>query len=129
MEVALITGGSGHVGANLTRELINQGYKVRCIDFDNDHRAFENLDVELVKGDITEKESLETAFKNVDIALKSEHINTLKNDILSPDLYLEKLQSYRMPDHSIKWINMPLYDGKLYPVLNNVLIKRVCSKI
>ena len=67
MGVALITGGSGHVGANLTRELINQGYKVRCIDFDNDHRAFENLDVELVKGDITEKESLETAFKNVDI--------------------------------------------------------------
>jgi len=53
----------------------------------------------------------EEAFKNVDIALKSEHINTLKNDILSPDLYLEKLQSYRMPDHSIKWINMPLYEG------------------
>ena len=37
----LITGGSGHVGANLVRELSNRGYKVRCIDFDGDHRAFE----------------------------------------------------------------------------------------
>ena len=43
MSLALITGGSGHVGANLSRELIDQGYKVRCIDFDNDHRAFEGL--------------------------------------------------------------------------------------
>ena len=48
MTLALITGGSGHVGANLSRELINQGYKVRCIDFDRDYRAFENLDIELV---------------------------------------------------------------------------------
>ena len=45
MSLALITGGSGHVGANLSRELIDQGYKVRCIDFDNDHRAFEGLQV------------------------------------------------------------------------------------
>ena len=37
MTLALITGGSGHVGANLSRELINQGYKVRCIDYDNDY--------------------------------------------------------------------------------------------
>ena len=49
MTLALITGGSGHVGANLSRELINQGYKVRCIDYDNDYRAFENLDIELMK--------------------------------------------------------------------------------
>ena len=47
MVLALITGGSGHVGSNLTRELIKQGYNVRCIDFDKDHRAFEGLDVEV----------------------------------------------------------------------------------
>ena len=67
MTLALITGGSGHVGANLSRELINQGYKVRCIDFDRDYRAFENLDIELVKGDITDKDSLKPAFKDVEI--------------------------------------------------------------
>ena len=36
MSIALITGGSGHVGANLVRELIAQDYKVRCIDFDGE---------------------------------------------------------------------------------------------
>ena len=41
MNIALITGGSGHVGANLVRELTKQDFKVRCIDFDGDHRAFE----------------------------------------------------------------------------------------
>ena len=48
MSIALITGGSGHVGANLVRELIAQDYKVRCIDFDGDHRAFEGFDVALI---------------------------------------------------------------------------------
>ena len=67
MTRALITGGSGHVGANLTRELLEQGYEVRCIDFDKDYRAFENLDIELVKADITDKDSLKPAFKDVEI--------------------------------------------------------------
>ena len=67
MTLALITGGSGHVGANLSRELINQGYKVRCIDYDNDYRAFENLNIELIKADITDKDSLKPAFKDVEV--------------------------------------------------------------
>ena len=57
MSLALITGGSGHVGANLSRELLHQGYEVRCIDFDKDHRAFEGLEVELIDGDITNKKA------------------------------------------------------------------------
>ena len=48
MKTALITGGSGHVGANLVRELTKQDFKVRCIDFDGDHRAFEGHAVELI---------------------------------------------------------------------------------
>ena len=67
MSLALITGGSGHVGANLSRELLHQGYEVRCIDFDKDHRAFEGLEVELIDGDITNKESLGPAFHRVDV--------------------------------------------------------------
>ena len=67
MVLALITGGSGHVGSNLTRELIKQGYNVRCIDFDKDHRAFEGLDVELMEGDITDRDSLNHIFNGVDI--------------------------------------------------------------
>ena len=67
MNIALITGGSGHVGANLVRELIKQDFKVRCIDFDRDHRAFEGYDVELIKGNITDIESIDRAFKDVDV--------------------------------------------------------------
>ena len=67
MSLALITGGSGHVGANLSRELLHQGYEVRCIDFDKDHRPFEGLEVELIDGDITNKESLGPAFHGVDV--------------------------------------------------------------
>ena len=46
MSLALITGSSGHVGSNLIRELTQQNYKIRCIDFDGDHRAYEGFDVE-----------------------------------------------------------------------------------
>jgi len=67
MSIALITGGSGHVGSNLVRKLTEKGYKIRTIDFDGDHRAFEGFDVELVKGDITDYESLHEVFKDVDV--------------------------------------------------------------
>jgi len=67
MNLALITGSSGHVGSNLIRELTKQNYKIRCIDFDGDHRAYEGFDVEIIKGDITQKDSLEPIFKDVEI--------------------------------------------------------------
>ena len=67
MNLALITGSSGHVGSNLIRELTKQNYKIRCIDFDGDHRAYEGFDVEIIKGDITEKDSLVPIFKDVEI--------------------------------------------------------------
>jgi len=67
MSFALITGSSGHVGSNLIRELTKQNYKIRCIDFDGDHRAYEGFDVEIIQGDITQKDSLEPIFKDVEI--------------------------------------------------------------
>jgi dihydroflavonol-4-reductase len=67
MTLALITGGSGHAGAALQRELLNQGYKVRCIDFDKDHRAYEGLEVDLIEGDVTKKDTLWKIFEGVDV--------------------------------------------------------------
>ena len=67
MSTALVTGNSGHVGSNFIRELSKQGFTIRCIDFDGDYRAYEGFEVEVIKGDITDKESLEPIFKNVDI--------------------------------------------------------------
>ncbi len=77
MGIALITGGSGHVGANLVRELSSRGYQVRCIDFDNDHRAFEGFNVELVKGNITNISTLDTAFKDVEVVFHTAAVISL----------------------------------------------------
>ena len=78
MTLALITGGSGHVGANLTRELIGKGIKVRCIDFDKDYRAFEGLDIDLISGSVTDKESLDPIFNNVDIVFHTAAVISLE---------------------------------------------------
>ena len=78
MTLALITGGSGHVGANLTRELLNQDINVRCIDFDKDHRAFDGLDVDLIPGSVTDKESLDPIFNNVDIVFHTAAVISLE---------------------------------------------------
>lgn len=77
MGIALITGGSGHVGANLVRELSSRGYQVRCIDFDNDHRAFEEFNVELVKGNITDISTLDNAFKDVEVVFHTAAVISL----------------------------------------------------
>ena len=77
MGIALITGGSGHVGANLVRELSSRGYQVRCIDFDNDHRAFEEFDVELVKGNITDISTLDDSFKDVEVVFHTAAVISL----------------------------------------------------
>ena len=67
MKLALITGSSGHVGSNLIRKLSELDCKIRCIDFDGDHRAYEGFDVEVIKGDITNKKSLYSIFEGVDV--------------------------------------------------------------
>ena len=77
MGIALITGGSGHVGANLVRELSSRGYQVRCIYFDNDHRAFEGFNVELVKGNITDISTLDNAFKDVEVVFHTAAVISL----------------------------------------------------
>jgi dihydroflavonol-4-reductase len=58
---AVITGASGHVGANLVRALIEQGRRPRCL-VHVDRRALEGLDVELVTGSIDNVDALCRAF-------------------------------------------------------------------
>lgn len=63
---ALVTGGSGHVGANLVRMLLADDHRVRCL-VRSDIEALEGLEVELVKGDITEPETLTGAMQEIDV--------------------------------------------------------------
>ena len=55
---AFVTGATGHVGGNLVRELLDRDYDVKCL-VRSDIRALENLDVNLVKGDLLDSNSLQ----------------------------------------------------------------------
>lgn len=64
--LAVVTGASGHLGANLVRALIEKAWQVRAV-VRIDKRALEGLDIECVHGDVLERESLTRAFTGADI--------------------------------------------------------------
>ena len=60
-----VTGASGHIGANLVRELLGRGYRVVAL-VRQSSLALEGLDVERVNGDILDLQSLRSAFSGVE---------------------------------------------------------------
>ncbi len=67
MKVA-VTGATGHVGANVCRQLLERGVAVRAL-----HRArtaaIDGLDIETVEADVLDAESLVRAFRGVDAVI------------------------------------------------------------
>ncbi len=61
----LITGATGHIGANLVRALIERGQPTRCLVHIN-CKAIEGLNTEKVQGDIRNLEDLCRAFDGID---------------------------------------------------------------
>jgi nucleoside-diphosphate-sugar epimerase len=60
----LVTGGSGHLGANLVRRLLDSGDAVRVlVRDDSDDAALEGLDVERVRGDLRDPTSVRPAVR------------------------------------------------------------------
>ncbi|MBI3184399.1 MAG: NAD-dependent epimerase/dehydratase family protein [Myxococcales bacterium] len=65
---ALVTGASGHVGANLCRELLAHGHQVAAfVRKTSDLRGLESLDVEYRHGDIRDAEALQQAVQGCDL--------------------------------------------------------------
>jgi dihydroflavonol-4-reductase len=63
----LVTGGTGFVGANVIRALLQRGIEVRALVRPrSDTRYLDQLDVELVAGDLRERSSLEAALEGCD---------------------------------------------------------------
>lgn len=67
---AFVTGGSGHVGGNLVRELLSRGYQVDCL-VRSDTRALDNLDVNLVKGDMLNPKDIAPLMTDSDVVFHS----------------------------------------------------------
>lgn len=61
----LVTGGGGFVGAPTVRALLEQGARVRVLDFAQPWRL-EGLECEIVLGDITDREAVRRACEGVD---------------------------------------------------------------
>jgi len=62
----VVTGATGHVGANLIRSLLAQGRSVRAL-VHVDRRAVEGLNVELVEGNVCDLDSLCRAFQGAEV--------------------------------------------------------------
>lgn len=76
----VVTGAAGHVGANLVTALLAQGRPLRVL-VHKDRRAFEGLDVEVIRGDIRDPESLVKAFKNAEVVYHlAAYISISKDD-------------------------------------------------
>lgn len=66
MRVA-VTGASGHMGANLVRQLVAQGFRTRALYRSPNHlNALEGIDAEIARVDVTELECLEAAFAGIE---------------------------------------------------------------
>jgi dihydroflavonol-4-reductase len=64
--MTVVTGASGHVGANLIRALVAQNRPCRAL-VHRDRRAFANLPIETVPADVLDVESLERAFAGAEL--------------------------------------------------------------
>lgn len=65
MKRVAVTGASGHIGANLVRELISRGYEVVVL-VRSTSSALDGLDLVRVQGDLSDRDSLRRAFEGVD---------------------------------------------------------------
>lgn len=65
---ALVTGVTGFIGGNLIRQLLKQGYEVRAlVRKESNRRNIEELDVDVVFGDLRDRDSLEKALEGCDV--------------------------------------------------------------
>ena len=62
----VVTGSTGHLGANLVRALIERGDRVRAVVY-GQAPALDGLDVEIVKGDVRDADSLRAAFRGAEV--------------------------------------------------------------
>lgn len=89
----LVTGGSGFIGAALTRRLVLDGFRVRVFD-NNSRGAMRRLagiqnDIEFVRGDIRNPVAISEACRGMDGVCHLAYINGTESFYTNPELVLE----------------------------------------
>ena len=87
----LVTGGAGFIGSHITDALVANGDKVKVID-DFSLGRMENLQgvlnkIELIKGDIRNKELVAKAVEGVDYVLHQAALRSVPKSLANPELY------------------------------------------
>jgi uncharacterized protein YbjT (DUF2867 family) len=83
----LVAGASGYVGGHLVPKLMELNYSIRCLARNPEKiRARNWSNVEIVKGDVLEPETLQSGFQGVDIAYYLIHSMGTKENFESLDI-------------------------------------------
>lgn len=64
--INVVTGGKGHVGYALVKELADRGEKIRLL-LRSESKVFDGIDCEKIMGDVCDSESLEKAFEGAEV--------------------------------------------------------------
>lgn len=89
-EAVLVTGGAGFIGSNLCEALLEQGYKVVCLDNfatgkkENIQHLLTNPDFELIVGDIRNLDDCHTAVIGIDFVLHEAALGSVPRSINDP---------------------------------------------
>jgi nucleoside-diphosphate-sugar epimerase len=81
--ITVVTGATGHIGANLVRELLRRGRRLRVLverGAAEDTRAIDGLELERVVGDVRERESLRPLFAGADVVYHLAAVIALAGD-------------------------------------------------
>ena len=77
----VVTGATGHIGNVLVRELITRQQRVRALVLPGDDcRSLDGLDVEIIRGDVTNLASLQAAFEGAELVFHLAGIVTIMPD-------------------------------------------------